>query len=364
MPRSFISTTFLLLSTAFACTQQPLATPTKPEPPRIAQSPDQAEVPSSPPPAMPPASAEQADPWVTISGLDFGPPGATLRRTNTDVRPRSTIERQLVAPGKEGPQIFPMNEGGEPHEDGPCTRSTMGSESIFLVDTDGDDANELFVAWTWATGVGHNGARDNLQVCGWRWTGTQLVYLSELSRDLTNLGLRDAQAVGGLPKRQAEAGTEWKAATTRARPTNDPRTRVYDVGELTLTMTQTGAYFVEVEVSSEPSTQRRRLEGLTYADLDSAAQRTHDFLDSWELRTVGGEPNCCAFDLAPDAEGAPEITRAWTQAGSTYLILRQTQSKVENDCAVLRVFGGSISTEGYDCDTFLEQRSSPVPPAG
>lgn len=355
MASSLIPTSLLLVFTLGACSGGAEAPPQILGEPAAPAAPA-PETPAPETPPAPPSTPEAGDEWVTTAELDFGPAGSTLRRTDPEVLPRADIERQLVVPGLDGPQIFPMNEGGYTEDDGPCTMMTMNTESIFVADIDSDGENELFVAWTWSTGAGHDGAVDNLQVCGWRWTGSELVYLSELSGDLSTLGLREADAVAAYSKRVAEAGQEWKTITPQERPTDDPRTRIYDMGELSLTMRQTGAYFVEIKVSSEPSTQTRMLEGLDYFDLDNAAQRTWDFHDSWELRTVRGEPDCCAFDLAPEAEGAPEITHAWTQAGSTYVVLRQTQSEVEHECSVLRVLGGSISTAGYECEAFLTGR--------
>ncbi|MFT5684181.1 MAG: hypothetical protein ACI8RZ_005122 [Myxococcota bacterium] len=194
-PSSPVPTSLVFLFTMAACSER---TDIPPESIGEPVSPASPAPPASPPhaaPSVPPSPPEAVDEWVTTSGLDFGPPGATLRRTNTDTNPQADVERQLVLPSPEGEQILAMNEGVVGEDIGPCTMTTMSEESIFVVDTDGDGVNELFVAWTWMTGVGHDGAVDNLDVCGWRWTGTELVYLSELSRDLSFLGMRDADAV-------------------------------------------------------------------------------------------------------------------------------------------------------------------------
>ncbi len=253
-----------------------------------------------------------------------------------------------------------MNAAGGEVPWSPCVMGAVPREEVFYVDVDGDAANELFIAWTYYIGAGHDGAVEQLEVCGWRWTGAGLTYLAALSEELTTLAIRDAPAASAFLAARAAGGPEWVETPVVQEAAADPRRRVYTIGATSLTMIQTGSYFVSLGVTGSASMKYYELVGMTPMDLDGAAQRTWDFTESWGLRTIGGEPDCCAFDLSPAAAGAPRLTRAWTHSGSIYAILRQEQSKVTASCRVLQISGDAISSRSQ-CEAFLEQRAAGRP---
>jgi len=306
-----------------------------------------------PSPALLPQPEPETEPepiqWLTTTALDFGPPGTKIRRD-----PKQG-ERQLLLPSSEGERVLLMDDSASDRTN--CILGVDPEEDLFVVDIDGDGAKELFISWVYYTGVGHDGAVDIRQVCGWRWTGSELVFLEELSSELTQLDLHNAPAVSAFVQARADAGSEWQDVRIAALPQDDPRTRTYTAGPLQLALTQTGSYFVKLQVPGEPPNPTFELVGLSRWDLDDAGQRTWDFEDSWELRTIEGEPNCCAFDMSPDATGAPYISQGWTHEGSTFLIVRQAQSKVAPQCTVLRVYAGAITGGSPSCEDFLSARA-------
>ncbi len=300
-------------------------------------------------PAPKPEPEPEPIQWLTTTDLDFGPHGTIIRRD-----PKQG-ERQLLLPSPEGERVLLMNDPAS--EQINCILGVDPEEDLFVVDIDGDGANELFISWIWATGAGHDGAVDIQEVCGWRWTGSELIYLKELSSELTQLDLHDAPDVSAFVQARAEAGSEWQEVRIVPLPQDDPRTRTYEAGSIRLALTQTGSYFVDVQVQGYPPQPGSELVGLSQWDLEGAGQRTWDFTHSWELRTIEGEANCCAFDVSPEAEGAPHLTQGWTQGGSTFLILRQEQSKVAPQCQVLRVYAGAVAEGTQSCEDFLSARA-------
>ena len=241
--------------------------------------------------------------------------------------------------------------------DGHCTSGAHGQEEFFYADVDSDGQNEVILARTFATGVGHDGALDQLEICVWDWTGSELEYLGGLSEEFTKLGLKDAESVSAHLLRKEAGEQGWRPLVVKQQEQLKARERQYAIGKDTFQMTQTGAYFVGVAVLGQPSTRPFELVGMTAFDVRGAS-RVWDFSDSWELRTIDGEPDCCSFDVRAGAKGAPRITQAWSHQGSTYAVLRQEQSKVVPACMVIQASAGTIITHSTDCEGFLAARGT------
>ena len=96
---------------------------------------------------------------------------------------------------------------------------------------DKDGQVGLFITRTRTTGAGLDGAVEQVERCGWAWTGDSVAFLADLSTELVSRGLTESGDVTRyLEARHAAAGS-WEELKVLEQVPPDETTRLYSVGE-------------------------------------------------------------------------------------------------------------------------------------
>jgi hypothetical protein len=301
-------------------------------------------------PAAPSVEAPAIDteaPLDEQATLAFGPLGTTLGSAPN--------ERFLDVPSDDGTRRVDLRD--PTGTSFACTDHT-GAADIIVADIDGDTKNELFVAWTFSTGVGTMGAVDQLEVCGWRWEGDTAVALpTALTSELAALGIVDGPAIARHHAAKRQNGSDMAPVAVVEVPHTDDKMREFAIGEHVVRLTQTGRYHVQARLNAAadgPSVAT--LFGLSPEAIGTAS-RPWDYDGQWDEIEVDGKAACCGFDLT--AEAGPRITSAWTDGAITYALLAQEQSESASSCQVLALSSEGAGRHELPCSHF-EGKESPA----